>query len=142
MDDTGATRANETDSRAAARSFAALRMTSGEWRQGMSDTPMPAVPLSNEARRRVDALFDGDEARQAAELLVNECGPNLPLVHRADPISLERLRYAALKLSGGRLDALREAVELARIDWRDLLMGAGFGYDVHAHEKWIPERRQ
>ena len=48
-------------------------------------------------------------------------------------MSLERLRYAALKLSGGRLDALREAVELARIDWRDLLMGAGFGYDVHAH---------
>ncbi len=26
--------------------------------------------------------------------------------------------------------------ELVRLDWSDLLMAAGFGDDIHAHEKW------
>ena len=101
---------------------------------------MPGVPLSDETQRRVEALFHGDDARIAADLLVNECGSNLPFLENVDPVGFERLRYAALKLSGGRLDALRDAAELAKADWRDLLMAAGFGIDLHAHQRWVPER--
>lgn len=100
---------------------------------------MPGVPLSEQTLRRVEILFPvEDDRRAAAEMLVNECGSNLPFCEDATPQSAERLRFAALKLSGGNLARLREAVELAKIDWRDLLMGAGFGSDVNAHKRWMP----
>jgi hypothetical protein len=86
---------------------------------------MAGVPLSPETRRRLDVLFPGRN-REEAEALLLECGDS------------DRLRFAALKLSGGNYRKLVEAVELAKIDWRDLLMAAGFGYDVRAHEDWEP----
>ena len=51
---------------------------------------------------------------------------------------LERLRYAAMKLSRGTLGGLRQAIELVKTDWRDLLMGAGFGEDTTEHQRWRP----
>ena len=39
--------------------------------------------------------------------------------------SLERIRYAVLKLSHGDLAELRKAVETPQIDWRDVLVAAG-----------------
>lgn len=50
-----------------------------------------------------------------------------------------RLRIAAISASKGRLDWLTAAADLARIDYRDLLMAAGFGHDIHAHEIWKPD---
>lgn len=102
---------------------------------------MAGAPLSEATRLRLEALFQGNDAKAAAEILVNECGSNLPFCERNGPDDCDRLRFAALKLSDGRLDRLREAVELAKIDWRDLLMGAGFGYHAKAHEKWFPPER-
>lgn len=54
----------------------------------------------------------------------------------SDEVQLERVRFAALKLSKGDLRELKKAVKLAQTDWRDLLMAAGFGNDVNAHKKW------
>ena len=51
---------------------------------------------------------------------------------------MERIRFSVLKLIEGKIDKLISAIELAQIDWRDLLMAAGFGYDTDAHNKWIP----
>jgi hypothetical protein len=100
---------------------------------------MPGVPLSENTLRRVEVLFRGKAREAAINMLVDECGANLPFCQDTTPHRAERLRYAALKLSEGRLDKLREAVELAKLDWRDLLMAAGFGH-VHEHEHWMPER--
>jgi hypothetical protein len=33
---------------------------------------------------------------------------------------------------------LKQAIELGRRDWRDLLVDADFADDVHAHEHWTP----
>ncbi len=52
-----------------------------------------------------------------------------------------RCRRAALKVSGGRVDRLREAIELGNWDFRDLLGHAGFASDTLAHEKWNPESK-
>ncbi len=98
---------------------------------------MADVPLSHETKRRLELLFNGPDAGVAADLLMNECGSNLPFCENAGPLELERLRFAALKLSDGHLDRLLEAIELAKQDWRDLLMAAGFGKDVKAHERWL-----
>jgi hypothetical protein len=49
---------------------------------------------------------------------------------------MERIRFAVLKLATESEAGLDAAVNLANTDWRDLLMSAGFGKDLDAHEKW------
>jgi hypothetical protein len=51
---------------------------------------------------------------------------------------MERWRFSALKLSGGNIEKLSKAIELAKLDWRDLLVSAGFD-DVDAHIHWVPK---
>ena len=99
-----------------------------------------AVPLSEATRERLEILFRREDVRAATELLVNECGDNLPYCNPNGPVECERIRFAALKLSGGRIDRLRDAIDLAKVDWRDLLMAAGFWRDAGAHRKWVPEQ--
>ena len=99
---------------------------------------MPPVQLSPETRRRLDALFVGAAREAAADLLVTQCANNLPFCETSDARSLERIRFAVLKLSNGDLAELGRAVEVAQLDWRDVLVAAGFGNDVRAHEAWFP----
>jgi hypothetical protein len=86
----------------------------------------------------LEALFAVSDRVEAERLLVNECGQNLEADWPAE--GYERLRLAALKLSGGDLAALRRALKLAKTDWRDLLMLAGFGHDTSAHLYWAQGR--
>ncbi len=86
---------------------------------------------------KLELLFRPEDQAEAIRLLVEECGHNLPFCADGTPQSLERIRFAALKLSAGELPMLREAVKLGQADWRDLLMSAGFG-DPEAHKKWAP----
>jgi len=99
---------------------------------------MPPVPLSHETTRRLDALFDGPAHRTAAKLLVTQCADNLPLWVDADERGLERIRFAVLKLSKGDLAELQRAVQAAQVDWRDVLVAAGFANSIRAHESWFP----
>jgi hypothetical protein len=52
---------------------------------------------------------------------------------------IERCQIAARNLSDGNLAKLEEAVKLWRIDYRDLIMAAGFGDDIMAHLHWRPK---
>jgi len=97
------------------------------------------VPLSRATRERVALLFD-DEAL-ASVVLENECAEKLPMQEHATPESLERIRFAVLKLSGGTREGLADAIRLAKTDWRDLLVAAGFADDVNAHLAWTPALR-
>ena len=99
---------------------------------------MPRTPLSPETQRRLDALFVGAARQTAADLLITRCATNLPFCEKSDARSLERIRFAVLKLSNGDLGELRRAVEIAQIDWRDVLVAAGFANDAQAHESWFP----
>jgi hypothetical protein len=99
---------------------------------------MPTSILSSETQRRLEILFGVEDRAAAARMLVEECGNNLPFLEKLDEHGLERYRFAALKLSGGDPGRLRQAVELAKQDWRDLLVAAGFAHDVHEHERWNP----
>ena len=95
--------------------------------------------LSPETWERINLLFSAEEREEVATLLDEQCGNNLPFLGRLNEYELERYRFAALKLSGGSLPQLHRAIKTAQTDWRDLLMVAGFGHDVHAHETWLPE---
>ena len=99
---------------------------------------MSPVPLSEETTRRLEALFEGAARREAARLLMTQCADNLPLWKRTDEKGLERIRFAVLKLSGGDLAKLQDAVRRAQVDWRDVLVAAGFAHHVWAHESWFP----
>jgi hypothetical protein len=97
-----------------------------------------APKLSSETRRRIDVLFKPEDRKEAIHLLVDECGNNLPFCENSDEHQIERLRFATLKLSNGNITNLRKAIVIAKSDWRDLLMMAGFGEDIHAHTTWVP----
>ncbi len=92
--------------------------------------------LSPLTRQLVDALFDPRQSAEAARWLEDECGNNLPSCEGSDEYAMERIRFAAIKLSEGDNLKLLEAIDVARVDWRDLFMSADFGYDVNAHNKW------
>lgn len=85
--------------------------------------------LSDATLLRVERLFLPSERAGVCKVLQDACGDS------------ERLQFAVLKLSEGRwADLQRWAVDV-RIDYRDVLMAAGFGYDVNAHWQWLPEAR-
>jgi hypothetical protein len=94
--------------------------------------------LSPETLRRVDVLFPSEDRERAKALLYEQCGNNLPFLAKADMYELERFRFAALKYSDGNFSMLEDAVKLAQVDWRDLLMATGFG-NVDAHRRWKPK---
>jgi hypothetical protein len=100
--------------------------------------PAPGPDLRPETLRRVDALFLSEDREPAIALLYEQCGNNLPFLEKADMYELERFRFAALKYSDGNFSMLEDAVKLAQVDWRDLLMATGFG-NVDAHRKWEPK---
>lgn len=93
------------------------------------------MKLSERTSALVDHLFPEADRAEATRALEHECGANLPFCERSTPESLERLRFAAIKLSEGDLLRLADAIALAKLDWRDLLMAAEFG-DVGRHDEW------
>jgi hypothetical protein len=99
------------------------------------------IDLSLATREHVSALFSPTEVPGVELLLQQQCADQLPLIERsATPADLERIRFAALRVSGGKIARLQEAIRLAQTDWRDLLVAAGFADDPHAHRAWLPRR--
>jgi hypothetical protein len=93
------------------------------------------LALSPALDRLLRTVFpDAKDQAVARRALERECGPNL----ECSPGELERVRVAVLKVSGGGMTAFRSAVHLAKEDWRDVLVAAGFDRDEHAHERWVP----
>jgi hypothetical protein len=96
-------------------------------------------PLTDRTIRLVERLFDADDAAPAQRLLAEECGTNLPFCDTLDAAGLERIRFAVLMLSEGDLEKLRATIDRASADWRDVLVAAGFGYSLTAHEQWATD---
>lgn len=94
--------------------------------------------LSEATWERIRVLFPPTKHDEVAAILQNQCGNNLPFLGNETPEGLERFRFAALKLSRGRMDKLLDAVRLANTDWRDLLVAAGFADSADAHKDWNP----
>ena len=95
------------------------------------------IELTSDTGARLRAIFPAHDVPEAERLLVEDCGATLPLIgESATPVALERIRFAALRVSGGDLRRLREAANLAQTDWRDLLVGAEFAEDIHGHKAW------
>jgi hypothetical protein len=96
------------------------------------------LELSQRVKSVVERVFSTNEIELAKTLLIHDCGNNVPQCEEHTPEKMDRIRLAAIKSSNGVYAKLVEAVSLANTDWRDLLMAAGFGYDIDAHNKWVP----
>lgn len=93
--------------------------------------------LSADTIRLIDRLFEPEDRDEVRTVLARECGDNLPLT--GPPSSTrthDRIRFGVLKLSEGDLTKLRDVVRHANRDWRDVLVWAGFGNSLTAHEQW------
>lgn len=95
--------------------------------------------LSPRTRLLIEKVFGPKRVAEAAQWLEAECGNNIPFCDKHDEFQMERIRFAAIKLSEGDVKKLLTAIDVARTDWRDLFMAAGFGHDVKAHENWAKD---
>ena len=91
-------------------------------------------PLRTNVIEIVKKLFEAKEHNTIFEILTEEC--NGELLHSSSEDAIERIQLAVLKLSTGEVDKFLAAAELAQLDWRDVLVAAGFGNDLNAHQKW------
>ena len=93
--------------------------------------------LSDKTVKLVHRFFDKEsDYKQVMQLLVSECGSNIPFCSNHSAEAMERIRFSVLKISNGNIEGFNKALELAKTDWRDLFMAAGFAHDVEAHLKW------
>jgi hypothetical protein len=92
--------------------------------------------LTSRTKDVIAELFHPSIIAAVETILEEECGDNLPLYKPDTPEGLERVRFAVLKISNGDADKLLEALQLAKRDWRDVLVWAGFANDLNAHNEW------
>lgn len=96
--------------------------------------PLNPRPLSAFTRERLEALFLPEHRAVVEQALIERLDQILP---GRGPIETERFQCAVLRVSGGLLSGLEEALELARLDWRDLLVAARF-FEPPYFRKWQP----
>jgi hypothetical protein len=85
--------------------------------------PKP-VGLTPAVVAEVERQFPASQVQEVIDLLDRSCGRTLPFFRDATAQKLERIRLCALKVGSGDLVRLRQAVELANTDWRDLICAA------------------
>jgi hypothetical protein len=100
------------------------------------NVPNNALHITLRTRHVLRVVFPPNLWERVEKTLVIDCGPEHVHSRDFDGEAMERIWLATLKLSDGRITAFENAVLLAQIDWRDVLLGAGFGSDLEAHIKW------
>ena len=95
------------------------------------------IKLSEDTMHIVNALFPENLRSEVVDLLELECAENIPFCENHDKYQMERIRFAVLKTSEGKVAKLVDSIELAQVDWRGLFMAAGFGHDPEEHNNWF-----
>ena len=85
--------------------------------------PKP-VGLTAPVVEEVTRLFSAQQRDEVMSLMDRACGRTIPFHREATAEELERIRLCVLRLSGGNLGKLRDWIELANIDARDVLHAA------------------
>ena len=100
------------------------------------NVPNNALHITLTTRDVLRAVFPPNLWERVETTLMIDCGPVQVHSRDFDGEAMEPIWLATLKLSDGSITAFENAVLLAQIDWRDVLLGAGFGNDLDAHIKW------
>ena len=94
------------------------------------------IELTQRTVQLINNLFVKADRQEASKLLKFECADNIAFNNGNNSIGMERIRFAAIKLSQGNLAKLYYAVDLAQKDWRDLLLFSDCALDLNSHEIW------
>ena len=100
---------------------------------------MNGPPLSKQARIRLERIFPPESRAEAERQLIERCSSHLPDDSDRVLSHVDRMRFAAMKTSGGTFRYLEAAVELGNRDFRDLLVSAGFGFSAPSSLLWMPD---
>lgn len=92
--------------------------------------------LSKNTKGIVHRLYKSSEAKKVCDILEFECGTEKISCEGWTPEQMERIRFAVLKLDTEKKLDLYSAIKLAQVDWRDLLISAGFAEELNSHEVW------
>lgn len=93
------------------------------------------IKLSDKTIQLIKILYTSENHQQrVTTVLENECADDIPFCENETPEGMERIRFAVLRLDKeeGEFDV---GMKLAKIDWRDLFMAAGFG-EPKTHLEW------
>lgn len=101
--------------------------------------PADQVPISPRTGRIAEELFRDPDRTRILKRLQLEASRNVPFHGNSTPTELERIRFAILKLIHQHPANEDHAFKLAKEDWRDLYMAAGFGYSATEHERWFEQ---
>ena len=95
------------------------------------------VPLTRRTAALVQRVAGSADAERLGRRLLEEI-PGSMDTGSSGPARdlLERIRISALRLLHEGDQREDQVFDLARADWRDLLMAAGHGEDVTAYEEW------
>lgn len=96
--------------------------------------------ITQRTKKIIAVLFRDKEQDLVKFELESKCSTNVPGCSSWSNSELERIWFAVLKLSNGDLSKLRSSIRLANTDFRDLLLTAGFGHNLEAHNKWFEEK--
>jgi hypothetical protein len=96
--------------------------------------------LTDGTRQRLEMVFVPELRKQAEEILLKQFGTKMPGYKDASALEIERVRFAALKLSEGSLAKLREQLDVVSVNPHDLLVKAEF-LDIGDHLDWWPDAR-
>jgi hypothetical protein len=81
------------------------------------------IPLTETMLETIRRDYSTEAQKDVAQLLLDECGDNLPLLESGREREIERVRNAILKLSSGDVDKFLYWLDIAKRDWRDVLIG-------------------
>lgn len=95
-----------------------------------------ALLLSKRVDRLLAIVVEEPNRSRLAARLQEEAANNIPFHEKSKANDMDRIRFAILKLISENPSSEDAVFDLAKLDWRDLFMGAGFGYDAKEHVKW------
>ncbi len=81
---------------------------------------MKTINAEEVYRRKLVTLFPDEKIREGAVSILNEYGAEK---HERESV---RVRLAILKISGGDLEQIRQSTDLAKQDYRDVLIAAEY----------------
>ena len=67
--------------------------------------------------------FPVDQQATAIQWVASECNRSLPLCENASDSEIRRIQAAVVNLSKGDISKLRYWIDVAKKDWRDVLIG-------------------
>lgn len=97
------------------------------------------IHLSSRCERVATHLFDASRCTHIRNRLISEASDNIPFHENSDSAEMDRIRFAIMKLVSMPNADEDVVFALAKQDWRDLFVAAGFGYSADEHNQWYRE---